>query len=1217
MLFAAHKAHAHDFEVNGIYYGISIFNKNTAYVTHKGTDYNEAKEYAGSVVIPESVTYNGKTYPVASIGGYAFAGCDELTSVVIPSSITTINQNAFNGCTGLQSVECKSATPPVCKENVFSGVSTQNVRLIVPAESESRYKSADTWKNFKWGVSIGDTKEIEGIRYKVIEETAVEVIAGSVKYTGDIAIPSEITIDENRFTVTRIGENAFNGCTGLTSIVISNTVNSIGNTAFYGCTGLTSVTSHNPTPPTCGIGVFNEVDTQNILLTVPAESVSLYKSADTWKDFKYPVSVGDTKEVGGITYRVISETDVEVIAGTSKYTGDIIIPKGLTIDSKNYVVTKIGENAFNGCTGLTSIVIPNTVSSIGNTAFYGCTGLTSVTSQNPTPPTCGTDVFGNVNTQNIPLTVPAESISLYKFADTWKDFKYPVSVGDTKEVGGITYRVISETDVEVIAGTSKYTGDIIIPKGLTIDSKNYVVTKIGENAFNGCTGLTSIVIPNTVSSIVNTAFYGCTGLTSVTSQNPTPPTCGTGVFGNVNTQNIPLTVPVESLSLYKSADTWKNFKYPVSVGDTKEVGGITYKLISETAVEVIAGTSKYTGDITIPSEVTIDGNKFTVSRIGEKAFYECTGLTSVVIPNSVTTIGSYAYSCTGLTSVTIPNGVISIGHFAFYSCSGLASIAIPNSVTTIGNVAFGNTSWYNKQPNGILYLDNCCLGYKGDKPTETLSLKEGTRVVAGMAFSSCTGLTNITIPNSVTNIGTYAFSGCSGLTSVTSLNPVPPICESYVFSNLNTQNILLTVPTESVSLYKSADTWKDFGSINGVSGGGNETPTEPTLEEVWVHDFAGIGTNVRSVACMPNGEVAISNINYSSAIAGTGKVEFYNMNGKMAKEYDVATWLEENEIGTTNSENVFYPYILGSGIAVDGVGNIVVNIGFPNAASSTNFVAIAPNGTMTHIECTVPEPGQAARADLIDVTGDIFGYNAYIGLAPNGKNYVIIYNIFEGWNDTDYSYIVNTDAGLSSVSNDTKVLWAKKTFSDDVENAPEFYVYNRSQSGIRYSDGTPETDMVVMEGDNISQGMASNMGATAFEVNGNTYIVMPTPDSTGARANAFKIVNVTTGEVEVTSQGVAGFDTNYMQDFGASVNNDGTVNIVQLVTSKYLAMYLFTPGKASSISLGAPMSDVEEVHVEDVDAPVEYYNLQGVRVENPSHGLYIKRQGGHTTKVVL
>ena len=166
----------------------------------------------------------------------------------------------------------------------------------------------------------------------------------------------------------------------------------------------------------------------------------------------------------------------------------------------------------------------------------------------------------------------------------------------------------------------------------------------------------------------------------------------------------------------------------------------------------------------------------SVVSIGSEAFFQCNGLTSVIIPNSVTSIGSSAfYDCTGLTSVTIGNSVTSIGSYAFEDCSGLTSITIPNSVTSIGNKVFGNTAWYNNQADGILYLDNCCLGYKGDKPIGVFSIKEETRLICSMAFQDCTGLTSITIPNSVTSIGSSAFCGCTGLTSITIPNSVTEI----------------------------------------------------------------------------------------------------------------------------------------------------------------------------------------------------------------------------------------------------------------------------------------------------------------------------------------------------------------------------------------------------------------------------------------------------------
>ncbi len=366
------------------------------------------------------------------------------------------------------------------------------------------------------------------------------------------------------------------------------------------------------------------------------------------------------------------------------------------------------------------------------------------------------------------------------------------------------------------------------------------------------------------------------------------------------------------------------------------------------------------------------------------------------------------------------------------------------------------------------------------------------------------------------------------------------------------------------------------------------------LTEVWAHDMAAEGANVRNCAVLGN-EVVVANM-------GTGLVEFYDATGKTSKSYDVNAFTAANAIGVTGSDGVFTQWNIGRGIAVDGAGNIVVNLNFPNAPSATNYVAIAADGTMLHIACEVPSPGVAARADFFGVTGNIFE-NAYIGAAIHQQNYVAVYNIFEGEQDTDYSYLVYADEG-SSLSNETKVCWAKKTFSEEAENAPEFYVYNRSLGGVRYSDGTAATAMVNM-GENFSQGKATSTGATAFEVGGVTYVVIPTPDAAGARASAFKVINVATGEVAAETQGDLTFGTAYTQDFGASINADGTVNIAQLIQGKYLSMWKFTPGASA----------IEEIAADN--AAVEYYNLQGVKVANPENGIFVKKQGGKATKVVL
>ena len=288
------------------------------------------------------------------------------------------------------------------------------------------------------------------------------------------------------------------------------------------------------------------------------------------------------------------------------------------------------------------------------------------------------------------------------------------------------------------------------------------------------------------------------------------------------------------------------------------VGDLNYSVNSDGVSVTVTGHVDGTGAIgslTIPETVTYDENDYPVTRIGMNAFEHCDGLIGdLIIPNSVTKIEIAAFfgcvgftgdlilpnsvvmiednafgNCSGLTSLTLPDFVNDIGMDAFNGCTGITSFDIPSSVNYIGLRAFNGTGWYDAQPDGLLYKDNCCLGYRGGKPTGDLQIEEGTRLITAFAFADCVDLTSLSLPNSVERINLFAFNRCTGISSIESLALTPPVLGELVFEEID-PSIPVTVPNGALEAYQSAWGWSGFN--NWV-----ELPSL-AIDEIYVEGFS-------------------------------------------------------------------------------------------------------------------------------------------------------------------------------------------------------------------------------------------------------------------------------------------------------------------------------------------------------------------------------------------
>ncbi len=622
-----------------------------------------------------------------------------------------------------------------------------------------------------------------------------------------------------------------------TSVEISEGILAISPYAFEDCRGLTSVTIPNSVKSID----YNAFDGCSNLT-----SITIPNSVKSIGAFAFDGTAWYKNQPDGLVYAgkvaysfkgtMPSNTTIEITEGTLGISGWAFAScRGLTSVTIPNSVTCIGSYAFYDCRGLTSVAIPNSVASIDNDTFRDCSSLTSITIGNGVT-NIGAEAFSGCNSLTS-VTIPNSVTSIGAEAFSGCETLTSISL-NTKKIDSWFQNIKSIK--EVVLGDS--------------------VTSIGAGAFSGCSNLTSVTIPNSVKNIGDYAFYGCSILTSI---------------------NIPDSVISIGESAFENCSSLTSVTIPYSVaniGENAFYGTAWYDNLPDGLLYVGKVVYKYKG--TMPSNTSIELAEGTLEIVGG-AFEDCNGLTSIIIPNSVISIGVRAFKGCNLTSISIPNSVTSIGNNAFESCNkltsislntkkidswfqniksikevvlgdsvisigenafkycnGLTSITIGNNVTTIGYGAFygcGNLTsvhisdiavWCKIEFEGKWSnpLESAQHLYINGKEITELIIPNGVTIVDDNAFCNCTSLTSVTIPSSVTSIGDESFSGCTNLTLVNIGSSVTSI-GSFAFRNC-TSLISVTIGANVTTIGYAA--FHDCSNIKEV--------TSYIIEPIYIFD---------------------------------------------------------------------------------------------------------------------------------------------------------------------------------------------------------------------------------------------------------------------------------------------------------------------------------------------------------------------------------------------
>lgn len=674
---------------------------------------------------------------------------------------------------------------------------------------------------------------IHGIRYELnlAAKTAKVVSAPNGSrdegyYSGDIVIPENVRQDGTDYTVTEIGDCAFESQFEIVSVDIPSTVNKLGIQALYKNINLKSIICRALIPPATSTGV-ESIDygiCYDVPLYVPAESLEVYKSANMWKEFRTILPVGTiSAEVNGLWYFLNPDNTATVIPSQNgMYQGEIVVPAMVNYDNSEYKVTAIGNGAFREQDyAITSITLPETIKSIGECAFtadyYSEETQMSLTCYAETPP-------ATVDTEDNPyatfqeqwtvfgtLYVPENAIASYKEKLPWNLFRNVEAIQGTSQepvfvvADGIRYQLSELTDgtpVATAVNAEEITEVMYVLASVADENtgKEHTVIALGNWLFSQRTGIVKVVLPATIETIGDGVFYGISTLEEINSEASTPPVAvigndATGEYGSFDQhcfENVKLVVSASALEDYRMTSPWSNFKN-ISTKEPDPVfvvaDGIryqVYELEDGTPVATAVSAEEIASTMTVRSTV-IDENtnkEYSVIALGDWVFSQRTGIIIIMLPETIESIGEGAFYgiptlemiyCDAVTppSVKMSDNEAGVyGSFDDYCINNVFFIVAGKSAALVYRKAEPWKSFWRLYYRWV--QDD--ISYRPNEENGTVEVTANPNV----AYEG-----DIVIDSKVTDeegneytvnaIGDYAFAGQTGMNSVT----IPETVESF------------------------------------------------------------------------------------------------------------------------------------------------------------------------------------------------------------------------------------------------------------------------------------------------------------------------------------------------------------------------------------------------------------------------------------------------------